>query len=138
VATPAAVRFLSLEPLLSGVSLRAWLTDADGVWCNTGKISWCIVGGESGPKARPMLPRWVDSLRRQCEESETPFFFKQWGAWRPAEHRCEPQSDLVDYLAVERCEASDMVWVGKAAAGAMLHGREWRSFPKPMQTGTAP
>lgn len=71
LATPAAVRFLSCEPLLGALNLGAWLSP--------GKIHWVIVGGESGPRHRPPLPRWVRSLRDQCREADVPFFFKQWG-----------------------------------------------------------
>ncbi len=66
--TPAAVRFLSIEPLLEDlgtIDLR--------------DIDWVIVGGESGPGARPMRRTWVVSIRRQCLEAGVPFFFKQWG-----------------------------------------------------------
>jgi three-Cys-motif partner protein len=66
--TPAAVRFLSVEPLLEELGT----VDLTG-------ISWVIVGGESGPGARPMRPEWVRSIRDQCEASGVPFFFKQWG-----------------------------------------------------------
>lgn len=65
---PASVRFLSLEPLL------APLPDL-----NLDGINWVIVGGESGPGARPMDPAWVTDLRDQCLEADVPFFFKQWG-----------------------------------------------------------
>ena len=65
---PAAVKFLSLEPLLSSIqSLN--LTDID----------WVIVGGESGPGARPMEKEWVVNILEQCQETQVPFFFKQWG-----------------------------------------------------------
>lgn len=67
---PAAVRFLSLEPLLSQIPRLP----LDG-------IGWVIVGGESGPGARPMDKKWVVDIRQQCEAAETPFFFKQWGGW---------------------------------------------------------
>ena len=66
--TPAAVRFLSVEPLLEDlgkISLQG--------------ISWVIVGGESGPGARPMKESWVLSIREQCTAAGVPFFFKQWG-----------------------------------------------------------
>jgi len=66
--TPAAVRFLSIEPLLED------LGDLD-----LGGIDWVIVGGESGPGARPMKVEWVRSVRRQCRAQRIPFFFKQWG-----------------------------------------------------------
>jgi protein gp37 len=68
---PASVRFLSVEPLLEDV----------GKFDLTG-IAWVIVGGESGPHARPMKPEWVRSIREQCEDSEVAFFFKQWGGTR--------------------------------------------------------
>ena len=67
-ATPAAIRFISFEPLL-GPIYRADLTD----------IHWAIVGGESGPKARPMDEEWVRALKGQCEQQNVAFFFKQWG-----------------------------------------------------------
>jgi protein gp37 len=70
-ATPARVRFLSVEPLLEDLGKF----DLSG-------ISWTIVGGESGPGARPMLPEWVISVRDQCRQSRVPFFFKQWGGVR--------------------------------------------------------
>jgi protein gp37 len=73
-AAPASVRFLSVEPLLEDLG-RVIL---DG-------INWVIVGGESGPGARPMQKNWVISLRDQCRESGVPFFFKQWGGCRKGE-----------------------------------------------------
>ncbi|OBK22538.1 DUF5131 family protein [Mycobacterium asiaticum] len=80
--TPAAVRFVSAEPLLGPIDFglierSAWQPDAI-----TG-IDWVIVGGESGPGARPMHPRWAESLQRQCETAAVPFLFKQWGEWTP-------------------------------------------------------
>jgi len=68
---PANVRFLSVEPLLGPIPklpLRG--------------IHWVIVGGESGPGARPMAPEWVTSIRAQCARARVPFFFKQWGGVR--------------------------------------------------------
>jgi len=68
---PAAIRFLSLEPLigpLEGLRLEG--------------IDWAIVGGESGPRARPMEPEWVKSILRQCRAASVAFFFKQWGGVR--------------------------------------------------------
>lgn len=74
-ATPAGIRFLSCEPLLGPLDLRRWLA--------TGAIHWVIVGGESGPGARPMAPAWVRALRDQCAAAGVAFFFKQWGGSRP-------------------------------------------------------
>lgn len=66
---PAAVRFLSCEPLLGPIDLQPWVADLD----------WVIVGGESGPKARAIDPAWTRQLRDQCRAAGVPFFFKQWG-----------------------------------------------------------
>jgi len=65
---PCAVRFLSVEPLLEDIG-QIDLTNID----------WVIVGGESGPGARKMESKWVDSIRKQCNQAKVPFFFKQWG-----------------------------------------------------------
>jgi protein gp37 len=67
---PAAVRFLSIEPLLEDLGQ-----------INLEGISWVIVGGESGAGARPMAEEWVLSIRDQCRQAQVPFFFKQWGGW---------------------------------------------------------
>jgi protein gp37 len=72
---PAKVRFLSVEPLLEDLGE----IDLSG-------ITWVIVGGESGPGARPMRREWVVSIRRQCREQGVPFFFKQWGGVRKAKN----------------------------------------------------
>jgi protein gp37 len=68
---PAGVRFLSIEPLLEDLGAL-----------NLSGISWVIVGGESGPRARPMKREWVISIRDQCDAAGVPFFFKQWGGVR--------------------------------------------------------
>jgi protein gp37 len=72
--TPTRIRFLSVEPLL-----------ADLGPLDLGGIDWVIVGGESGPHARPMLREWVVKIRRQCRAQRVPFFFKQWGGTRKHE-----------------------------------------------------
>lgn len=66
--TPAAIRFISFEPLIGSVA-----------GCDLTGIHWAIVGGESGPRSRPMQPEWVEEIRLRCLVSETAFFFKQWG-----------------------------------------------------------
>lgn len=66
--SPARVKFLSIEPLLEDLGPL-----------DLGSIDWAIVGGESGPKARPIRPEWVRNLRDQCDQAKVPFFFKQWG-----------------------------------------------------------
>jgi protein gp37 len=91
---PAAVRFLSCEPLLGPLDL-----DLSG-------IHWVIVGGESGPKARPMHPDWARGIRDQCLRVGVAFFFKQWGA-----------------------HDADGRRVGKWQAGRLLDGRTWDEMP---------
>ena len=87
-STPARVKFLSLEPLLGPLHDL----DLEG-------IDWVIVGGESGPKARPMEAAWVTELRDQCRRARVPFFFKQWGG------------------------------KNKKKAGRVLQGRTWSQMP---------
>ena len=70
-SVPAAVRFLSVEPLLGSIPELP----LEG-------IDWVIVGGESGPGARPLKPEWVETIGRQCAQAKVPFFFKQWGGVR--------------------------------------------------------
>ena len=75
VENPAMIRFLSCDPLRSGLDLSIWLEE--------GAIDWVIAGGESGPGARPSDPAWFRDLRDQCIESSVAFHFKQWGDWAP-------------------------------------------------------
>jgi len=85
--TPAAVRFLSIEPLLEDLGE----IDLAG-------ISWVIVGGESGPGARPMKREWVTSILDQCEAERVPFFFKQWGGVRKKKAGRELNGRTYDYM----------------------------------------
>lgn len=154
--TPAAVRFLSCEPLLGPVCLHGQLYKdaAQQVCCadcrrvNVPAVpfpNWVIVGGESGPGARPMHPDWARSLRDQCVAANVPFFFKQWGEWTPGEN-VERSSGRVpvagwlnnrwtvgfENLANDEGhidDEPDLYRVGKKAAGALLDGREWKEFP---------
>jgi protein gp37 len=132
--TPAAVRFLSCEPLLGAVNLteirrregedlNEWhfidnaLTGFRAHKCGgaTGpKIDWVIAGGESGPRARPMHPDWVRSLRDQCAGFGLPFLFKQWGEYRP----------------LYTDEGEQFERLGKKRAGRRLDGREHSEFPR--------
>lgn len=149
--TPAAVRFISVEPMLGPVDLiRAMdvAIEVDGeietpaVGPMNNWLNWVICGGESGPNARPMHPDWVRGLRDQCKEARVPFFFKQWGEWFPRdqwEHNPElvlPDDefayhngpgthvfkDLGDVYPVHR--------VGKKAAGRLLDGKEYLELPE--------
>jgi len=91
---PAALRFVSCEPLLGPVRLQRQLgfeyrhRHKDGSWFKpipgsypVRLLDWLIVGGETGPGARPMHPQWARSIRDQCQAAGVPFFFKQWGEW---------------------------------------------------------
>lgn len=94
--TPAAVRFVSVEPMLGAVDLNAACAKSSQ-WMNgrfrplgkfsighaSGLLDWIIAGGETGPGARPMHPDWVRGLRDQCQAAGVPFFFKGWGEWGP-------------------------------------------------------
>jgi protein gp37 len=91
----AKIRFLSVEPLLEDVGKL-----------DLHSIHWVIVGGESGPKARPMRPEWAESVRIQCEEQQVAFFFKQWGGW-----------------------GADGKRRAKAKNGRLLNGRTWDQMP---------
>lgn len=146
LAVPAAKRFLSMEPLLGPVSFEGLFADPSDMRDGTNAleaIDWVIVGGESGPGARPMHPDWARSLRDQCEAAGVPFLFKQWGEWVPR----GPESmgyPLVDDAPRMRltdagddgsdlgAEGDNHVWVqraGKKVAGRLLDGREWNGVP---------
>lgn len=153
LATPAAVRFLSCEPLLGPINLPAFecpdcfrgrtrdsshFFDEPCPACNgTGVerpwLDWVIAGGESGPSARPMHPDWVRSLRDQCGVAGVPFFFKQWGEWAPDPRQQHTKGDYVSRVpgaTPQTCaDATWMARVGKKAAGAMLDGVEHRAMP---------
>lgn len=133
---PAAVRFLSCEPLLGPISLPT-------AFCQlpTGS-NWVIAGGESGHKARPMHPDWVRSLRDQCANANVPFFFKQWGNFSPIQ---KGVTDLYNgkqlWLESEGKYHSEIekpfkkgvfipiFKVGKQKSGNLLDGVEHKAFP---------
>ncbi len=92
-ATPAALRWISAEPLLGLIDLRKIQ-----FFTVFPKINWLVVGGESGSRARPMHPDWARSLRDQCAELGTQFLFKQWGEYGPCE--LHPPSDPAPYSCV--------------------------------------
>ena len=178
LATPAAVRWISAEPLLGPVDLTEgcnghyffnalrgtrWHDDPDGVphyssfppvgreakpGVPASRLDWVVVGGESGPKARPMHPDWARSLRDQCAAAGVPFFFKQHGEWAPSSDLPietvgmreqatvlpdgrvrEWQHDFPDARLTDP-KMRPMTRVGKKAAGRLLDGREWNEFPE--------
>jgi protein gp37 len=132
LATPAAVRFISAEPLLgpvdltyldfeSGTAIIDAMAGRHGVMVPLGgtnaKIDWVIAGGESGPDARPMHPDWARSLRDQCAAAGVAFHFKQWGERAWSERIEGDPSTLTAYRA------------GKKAAGRLLDGVEHNGMP---------
>lgn len=140
---PAPVRFLSCEPLLGAVDLKLEWRNETGRWDSTGamlpprRIDWIIVGGESGPKARPMHPAWARSLRDQAVGAGVPFHFKQWGEWAPADgYQREPGVYNVPdgthcwpTVSADTIYRPTMLRVGKKAAGRVLDGRTWDEVP---------
>lgn len=174
--TPAAVRWISAEPLLGEVDL-SWAQctcpskgdaartrhllqcPADRRPHRLWSIDWVVVGGESGPGARPMHPEWARSLRDQCQAAGVPFFFKQWGEW--SSYCPLDKSGALDFsggmamandgtlyiphdLALvggkrraealskghENANLTSMYRRGKKAAGRLLDGREWNEYPQ--------
>jgi protein gp37 len=135
-ATPAALRFLSIEPLLENL----------GPLDLTG-IGWVIVGGESGNGVRPMHPDWVRSIRDQCVKAGVPFFFKQWGAWYPEidrdnddpdwrrnyEIRNHKQKRILNLAGGSGFSQGERVHLmanlGKGKTGRLLDGRTWDEMP---------
>ena len=157
--TPAAVRFVSCEPLLGSINLtdlpvpgndRGFsfnaLTDIDDehFYNVHAKLDWVICGGESGPGARPMHPEWIRSLRDQCQAVCVPFHFKQWGEWSEVvwiDRNIKPVLNIsVPTQNAIGKNTKEMIWsgfapcnmrrVGKKAAGRLLDGREWLEFPE--------
>ncbi len=88
------------------------------------RLDWVIVGGETGPGARPMHPDWARSLRDQCQAAGVPFFFKSWGEWWPSGPRIVENAHMVMF------GNDPMYRVGKKAAGHLLDGVEWRQTPQ--------
>lgn len=142
-AAAAVDRFISAEPLLGPLSLR-W-----GKWDNwkgpSGQrravvdhldgarmLDWVIVGGESGPGARPMHPAWARSLRDQCAEAGVPFFFKQWGEFEQIDGDPLLHIKALRGHGLQTCTFEDgvrMGAVGKKAAGRLLDGVEHNGMP---------
>jgi protein gp37 len=122
--TPAAVRFLSCEPLLGPVDLSNTFAMAKPF-----RVHWVICGGESGPNARPMRPDWARALRDQCLAASVPFFFKQWGNWIPAGQKSNMSGTLPKSTKYHDFGDSISAHVGKKNAGRFLDGRTWDEYP---------
>lgn len=124
---------VSIEPMLNYVyldSVRTGEVDIDALAGKHGvyrplqgenpKLDWVIVGGESGPGARPMSHEWVRVVRDACLKNNTPFFFKQWGKYRPFGN-VDPDGKLIDFVGMEK--------LGKKVAGNLLDGNVHEEYP---------
>lgn len=162
--TPAAVRFLSCEPLLGPVDLhREWLVPDARLCGYSGAttqdhaalatvlraavhqfsgdapyVNWVIVGGESGPGARPMHPDWPRQVRDQCAAAGVPFLFKQWGNWSPRLGGPVIVNRVGATLEAGSAVLDETAWagvenVGKKAAGRALDGRTHDGYPERVQ-----
>lgn len=114
-------------------------------------LDWLVVGGESGPKARPMHPDWARSLRDQCLAAGVAFFFKQWGEWAPGENGNEPPKKSEQTATrfankwdfgrltprqseeINRDDEPDVYRLGKKNAGRLLDGKEHSEYPEVRQ-----
>ena len=136
--TPAAIRWLSCEPLLGPVDLTAKENLAERIVrsrieASTGvrqpyrsylsKIDWVIAGGESGPGARPMDEAWARSLRDQCADAGVPFLFKQWGAWLPA-------GQIAAETGLWNPSCGSPLLTTKKNAGRLLDGVQLDGYPQ--------
>jgi len=159
---PSAKHFVSLEPMLEAVDLiriggdtfgwgrvdalnglryvRANAMENGCEWetSPTTRLDWVILGGETGPRARPMHPDWVRSVRDQCQAARVPFWFKGWGEWHPFSDN-GPLPPNCSYVGIGGTirngdAEADTDWcmgkIGKRVAGHLLDGREWRELPR--------
>lgn len=151
--TPAAVRFVSIEPMVGPINLDMMITENTGdrfrvihsslmgkktLWDtknligeeDINKLDWVICGGESGPKARPIDPEWVKSLRDQCRFTDTPFFFKQWGEYIDLSQVTSPDLQIKGSTYSMLSNGALTLWrCGKKAAGNKLDGEVIEQFP---------
>jgi protein gp37 len=155
IHVPAIVRGISAEPLLGAINFSfdgIAPKSATPAYIPVGNmIGWMIVGGESGPGARPMHPDWARSIRSQCQEYEVPFLFKQWGEFAPfdcttrmADASCETgflhRDGTYWYWKLVKgrrphfdghvSDIEMMMKVGKKAAGRLFDGQEWNGYPE--------
>lgn len=152
---PAAVRFVSIEPMLSAVDLHLLRKKpcshggcfnhvshpCERCGYQNGKLplDWIIVGGETSPGARPIHPDWVRGVRDQCQAAGVPFFFKQWGEWVEKTWGIgmpEGQTKEESLLHAQVRTFSDgmqVARIGKNRAGSELDGKVWNEFPKGAQ-----
>lgn len=148
--TPAAVRWVSAEPLLGPIDLArvrhslrgesfeitSVLKGDDGFGLNAirHRLDWVVAGGESGPNARPCHPDWARGLRDQCQSTGVAFFWKQWGEWVPLDQILEKEPEDFDRRTHHFSDGlncgTTVHRIGKKAAGRLLDGRTWDEYPE--------
>lgn len=148
---PAGKHFVSIEPMLGAIDISLWMVSGFLEPPYTDVLDWVILGGETGAKARPMHSSWVESIQKQCEQSNTPFFFKQWGEFsmtRTPQNfsflkkeqtakatilktvNLEPERGKVRYIGM--IGKSEGIWfekVGKKKSGNLLNGKTYQEYP---------
>ncbi|MGE0426230.1 MAG: phage Gp37/Gp68 family protein [Reyranellaceae bacterium] len=152
LATPAAIHFVSAEPLLGEIDFSRWI-DID-----LSLLDWVIVGGESGPNARPMHPDWARAIRDQCASAGVAYFFKQWGQWLEADQlmgrieqgpafilkegrRWQPHrplnftdaaflANLLKHPFEHQSDGTTMLRLDKSRSGRLLDGVEHNAWPQ--------
>jgi len=146
IQTPAAVHFVSFEPLLEEIKIldvSGW-KEPHKYWGENLKLDWVICGGETGKNARPMHPDWARSLRDQCKAANIPFFFKQWGKWTPTTEWAKRNSiepEQVRYMmptgeiyqtGTGQCNTMEGTLIHDAGrrSGDLLDGVEYNQFPE--------
>lgn len=142
--TPAAMRFVSAEPLLGPIDLTPWLVPTA---LRPPELHWVITGGESGPGARPAHPAWFRLIRDECQAAGVAFLHKQHGEWVPERMNLHADNSAAAFLSVDgrvrplingkpaeppmsRGDDITIRRVGKHRAGRDLDGREWNEYPQ--------
>ncbi len=129
LATPAAIRFVSAEPLLGPIDfMRSWYYSEGRLRLGFPALDWIIVGGESGREARPMHPDWARQIRDQCTAAGTAFFFKQWGEFAPLASFTDPAAT---HEGLREQDRAAVYRVGKKRAGRWLDGIQHDAMPEP-------
>jgi len=133
---PVAKRFVSVEPMLGPIDLTGYRdsekNDRQYLETNIQALDWVVLGGETGPHARPLYPDWVRSLRDQCQAAGVPFFFKGWGEWAsPSQIEISIMLSIYDG-DTKRFDpkGKNPFKFGKKKAGRLLDGREWNETPR--------
>ena len=128
--TPAAIRWISAEPLLGHMNVEPYLGIESEDGYDLPHLNWIVAGGESGPNARPSHPTWFRSLRDQALEYNVPFFFKQWGEWIAAGQTISnPMWMPKNILSSKFPDGQNTMRLTRKLDSHTLDGKEWNEFP---------